>query len=92
MNALFKSSLILLPTLVFGGVNPTPLVTHKDVGEQREFQNMYQNMAKNPSIFIGAGAPSFAPQKAGDIFISTSTSKVYISKDNVDPTSWLLMN
>lgn len=94
MKDLFKSSLILLLCCnVFGGsVNPTPLLSHKDPADQREFQNVYQNMAKGPSIYIGAGAPNFVPQKIGDEFISTSTAKVYFATSTATSSSWMIVN
>jgi len=94
MNELFKSSLIVILVSKVGlaGVNPTPLLPHKDPADQREFQNVYQNMAKGPSIIIGAGAPLSAPQKIGDIFVSTSTAKIYISTAIATSASWVIIN
>lgn len=78
--------------IAIAGVNPTPLLTHKDPNDSREFQNVYQNMAKGPSIFIGAGAPGFTPQKIGDIFVSTTTAKIYISTAIATSASWAIVN
>jgi len=68
------------------------IIPHQDPANQREFQNVYQVLNTKPNIYIGAGAPSFAPQKQGDIFISTSTSKVYISTDTLTSSSWAIVN
>jgi hypothetical protein len=60
-----------------------------------ELQNAYHDLAtalKAPSIFRGAGAPAFTPKKEGDIYISTTTSKVYISTATATSGSWAIMN
>lgn len=94
MKDLFKSSLLILLFSInsVAGINPTPLLPHKDQGDQREFQNVYQNMAKGPAIYIGAGAPNFAPQKIGDEFISTTTAKIYFATATVNSSSWMIVN
>lgn len=74
------------------GANSTPLLTHSDPSNEREFQNVYQTISKAPSILTGAGAPAFAPQKIGDIYVSTTTSKVYISTSATSASSWAIMN
>lgn len=76
----------------FGNTNPTPLLTHKDAADQREFQNVYQNINAKPSTTIGAGAPTFAPRNFGDIFISTTTSKIYIATGTANSGSWAVIN
>jgi hypothetical protein len=85
--------LILLPTMAFAGGQkyryPSPR------GLDDEMQNIYQNIPnKNttPAIYIGAGAPSFTPGKIGDIFVSTTTSKVYLSTSTVTSGSWSVLN
>lgn len=70
----------------------TPLLPHKDPSDEREFQNVYQTISKGPAIFSGTGAPSTAPNKAGDLYINTSTSKVYIATGTVTSGSWTLLN
>lgn len=52
-------------------------------------------LPNGPVIFSGAGTPTATntiPSKAGDIYIDTTNSKVYISKDNTAVTDWLLLN
>ena len=85
--------LILLPSLVFAGGQkyryPYPR------GLDDEMQNIYQNIPNKtttPAIYIGAGAPSFTPGKIGDIFVSTTTSKVYLSTSTATSGSWAVVN
>lgn len=70
----------------------TPLFNHDDPKINREFQNIYQVSGRSTAIFTGAGAPGFTPQKAGDIYISTTTQKIYISTAIATPTSWVIVN
>ena len=91
--AMRKLFLIFLPSLVFAGgpkyTYPTPR------GLDDEMHNIYGTLApKNttPVIFIGPSAPTFAPNKAGDIFISTGTSKVYIATAAATSGSWAIVN
>lgn len=61
----------------------------------QEFVNVYHDMpnkAITPRIYISAGAPSFTPQRVGDIDISTTTGKVYISTASATSGSWAVMN
>ena len=77
----------------FGGTNTTtPIFPHKDPNEQREFQRVYQTTAQSPTIFTGAGAPAFSPQKTGDTYISTTTQKIYISTATATKASWMIIN
>lgn len=69
----------------------SPVLTHEDPATQREFQNSYQAINTKPSIFISAGAPTFQPSKIGDLDISTTTSKVYIST-SVASGGWIVLN
>ena len=74
------------------GITSTPLLPHNDPANEREFQNVYQKVSQAPAIFIGAGAPGFAPSKIGDIFVSTTTSKIYIATAAVNSASWDIVN
>jgi len=74
------------------GTTASPVVTHPDPATQREFQNSYQAINSKPSIYSGAGAPTYAPSKVGDIYISTTTSKVYMSTSTVSAGSWTVLN
>ena len=77
----------------FGVTNKTtPLYSHDDPKINREFQNAYQTMARSPAILVGAGAPNFAPQKQGDIYLSTSTAKIYIATGTATSGSWTVVN
>lgn len=70
-----------------------PVLSHNDnPANEREFQNVYQGFNTKPDIYTGAGAPTFAPKKIGDIYISTTTSKVYIATSAVTSTSWNVVN
>ncbi len=68
------------------------ILPHEDAANEREFQNVYQNINTKPTIYTGAGPPSFAPQKIGDIYVSTTTAKVYISTANATSASWIVVN
>ena len=70
----------------------TPLLPHKDAGDEREFQNVYQTISRSPTVYSGSGAPSTTPIKAGDIYINTSNSKVYIATGTVTSGSWTVLN
>ena len=65
---------------------------HKDAADEREFQNVYQTISKTPDVYTGTGAPSKAPVKIGDFYISTSTSKVYIATATATSGSWAILN
>lgn len=88
------SLLLLLPSIVFG-VNGPKYTYPTPRGLDDEMHNIYNNMpnkAVTPSVYIGSGAPSFVPPKVGDLFISTSTSKVYLSTSAVTTGSWAILN
>ena len=60
-----------------------------------EFQNVYKDiptLATTPTVTTGAGAPSKAPKRIGDIYISTTTSKVYIATSTVNGASFAVVN
>lgn len=71
--------------------NYTPLLTHPDPDNEREFQNVYQGINTKPSIATGASIPTYSPSKIGDLYISTSTSKVYIATATARG-SWAVLN
>lgn len=70
----------------------TPILAHEEPAIQREFQNAYQSINVKPSVSSGAGAPSKAPGKLGDIYISTTTAKVYIATATATSASWVVVN
>jgi hypothetical protein len=70
----------------------TPLLPVPDPATYRDLQNLSQTIAYAPSIFTGAGAPNFAPQKIGDIYVSTTTAKIYISTAIATSASWAVVN
>lgn len=45
-----------------------------------------------PIISSGAGVPASTPSKAGDIYVDTSNSKIYISKAASSSADWLILN
>ena len=76
--------------ICFSATNTTtPLYVHEDPKNQREFQNVYQTMARSPNIYISSGAPEFTPEKVGDMVISTTTVHTYVSTATKDSNSWL---
>jgi hypothetical protein len=72
--------------------NLNVVVPHKDPAIEREFQNSYQAISAKPTIFTGAGAPTTTPIKIGDIYVSTTTSKIYISTSAATSGSWAIIN
>lgn len=67
--------------------------SHNELPDQgstdREFSNVYRSCAE---IYLGTAAPAIVPVKAGDIFVDQTNSKIYISKDKVASTDWLILN
>lgn len=54
-----------------------------------------KNANGTPNILVQADTPTatgILPQKAGDIYINTATSKVYISQNNTATSDWLILN
>lgn len=90
MKDLFLSSFIIVFCVIslFASVNPTPLLPHKDENDEREFQNVYQNMAKGPAVYMG-NTPNSIPQKIGDLFVSTTTGSVYLSSGTKNSGQWI---
>lgn len=72
-----------------------PKYGYQDPKLDDEFNNVYREIdtaQKAPAIFRGAGAPTFKPKKEGDIYISTTTAKVYIATSTVSSGSWAIVN
>lgn len=72
-----------------------PLFKHKDGFVDREFGNAYNDIRyakKSPTVMVGSGAPTSTPRRVGDIYISTTTSKVYFSTATVNSASWIVVN
>jgi hypothetical protein len=85
--------IIFIPIACYGASGPK--YVHKDPVEQMEWQNIYSILAesKNTSkISFGAGTPTSTPGKVGDIYISTTTQKVYISTAAATSGSWVIVN
>lgn len=64
-------------------------------GLDDEMQNIYSiipEKATTPSIYQSVGAPTFVPDKVGDIDINTTNGKVYISTSSATSGSWVLIN
>lgn len=69
-----------------------PLLPHADPADQREFQNVCQQLSAAPSVSTGTGAPTFRPKKIGDEYIDTTNHKVYFSTATATSGSWLIVN
>jgi hypothetical protein len=85
---------ILFPALCFAS-GPKYVGSHTDPQVYQEFQNVYHdvpNRNTTPTIYIGAGAPSISSQIVGDIYVSTTTSKVYISTAAASSSGWAVLN
>lgn len=81
---------MLLPTLGLAKV-AGPLYTHAE-REQKEFEHLYKGVNAPPAILVGAGTPTTIPDRIGDIFISTTTGKVYLSTGTATSGSWAILN
>lgn len=82
--------LLLIPTIGLAKI-AGPLYTHAE-REQKEFEHLYKGVNAPPAIIIGAGAPTSAPERIGDIFISTTTAKIYFSTGTATSGSWVVVN
>jgi hypothetical protein len=80
---------VMLAESCFAGC---PLLVHDDPNNQREFQNVCQQLTATPLITTSAAAPTFTPRRVGDIDISTSTAKVYIATATISSASWAVVN
>ena len=70
-----------------------PVYVHKSP-EHEEFTSLYKDKAEasmTPRIYIGAGSPTFASNKIGDLFVSTSTAKIYVST-SAAVNGWVILN
>lgn len=84
---------ILLPSMVFAVSQKYKYPYPR--GMDDEMQNIYSNIPNKPttpSIYQSSGAPAFSPVKIGDIDISTTTGKVYISTATGTSGSWVVVN
>lgn len=68
-----------------------PLYTHEE-REQKEFEHLYAGVNLPPAVTVGHGAPTSRPNSIGDIFVSTTTSKVYIATGTLNSGSWTVIN
>lgn len=48
--------------------------------------------ATTPTISSGTSAPATTPGKVGDIFVDTSTPKMYIAKGTTNSSDWVAVN
>lgn len=69
-----------------------PLLTHSDANEEREFQNVCQQISGSPLVTVGAGVPGLIPKKTGDEYIDTTNRKVYFATATVTTGSWIVVN
>ena len=83
---------LLLCGLVEVSWGACPLLSHADPDQQREFQNLCQQIASSPLVTAKAGAPTITPRRVGDIYISTTTAKVYIATATATSGSWAVVN
>lgn len=77
------------------GVTDDQKQQYDKASTMREFTEIYSRMADRattPRLLVGAGAPSFSPGKFGDLFVSTTTGKVYIATATLTSLSWAVMN
>lgn len=62
---------------------------------QEEFQILYNEKADKrttPKIYTSTSTPTFAPSKYGDIFVNTTSGKVYIASGTSNSGSWAILN
>lgn len=82
----------MIPVSCWPGPSPTyptsPILPHSDSSDEREFQQVYQNLNAKPSIYLGTSAPNYAPLKSGDMYVDTSAGHVYIATGTATSGSW----
>ena len=83
---------LLLCGLVETSWGACPLLAHADPDQQREFMNLCSQIASSPLVTAKAGAPAITPRRVGDIYISTTTAKVYIATATATSGSWVVVN
>ena len=84
--------LFLIPSAVFSAAGP--VYVHEQPA-QSEFRNIYERAADvsfTPKIFTGTSTPSFRPEKVGDLFVNTSSGKVYVSTGSANSGDWAILN
>lgn len=82
--------LLAIPTWAKG-----PRYSYKDPHLNDEISQIYYEITKAqaaPRIFKGSGAPASIPTRIGDIYVSTTTSKVYLSTGTATSASWAVLN
>lgn len=89
---IFAYALLWVLALVALSHASCPLLAHGDPNDEREFQNVCQTIAVQPSITIGTTAPTGSPGKIGNMFINTTSGKVYIATGTANSGSWAIMN
>lgn len=73
----------------------SPKYSYKDPHLNDEISQIYFEITKAqqaPKVFQGVGAPTLTPQKIGDIYVSTTTSKVYLSTGTATSGDWAVLN
>ena len=86
--------IILLILYTYQALASGPIYTHPQP-VQEEFRIIYTEKAEartSPKIFTSTAIPSVAPEKIGDIFINTSTGKVYIATGTANSGSFAILN
>lgn len=72
-----------------------PKYRYKEPLLNDEIAQIYNEITKaqsSPRLFKGAGAPTMVPARIGDIYVSTTTSKVYLSTGTATSASWAVLN
>lgn len=59
---------------------------------QRNFQNVISVINSKPSISMGTTPPAIIPVKIGDIYVNTSSGKVYIATGTANSGSFAILN
>lgn len=85
--------ILFLASPCFGGASQK--YSYKDSKLNDEIENIYfclTELKKGPALYKGAGAPAIRPRKIGDIYVSTTTSKVYTSTGTSTSADWAILN
>ena len=86
--------ILLLIFFAYQALASGPIYTHPQP-TQEEFRVLYTEKAEArtaPKIFTSTAIPSVAPEKIGDIFINTSTGKVYIATGTANSGDFAILN
>ena len=88
-NPLIAFLFLLLCGAVISSWGACPLLVHSDPSNQREFQNVCQDILLGPQVTTGSGAPKSIPRKVGDTYIDTTNTHVYTATATATSASWL---